>query len=114
MLTRHRRLIYPKLIYTVMLWYSFVVQSPPPGGGVTTLGGAGFDCCRGLCLKGLLFLHCCFMSDTLIGYLPAMIIGNVNFPVGHCCHIQWLPAKIRRVLKCLHVSFPKGGSPLSP
>ena len=41
----------PKLIYTVILWYSFVVQSPPPppqranhhdiGGQITRRGGEG-------------------------------------------------------------------------
>ena len=30
---QHRKYQAPKLIYTVMLWYRFVVQSPPPGGG---------------------------------------------------------------------------------
>ena len=43
----------PKLIYTVILWYRFVVQPPPPprlgGGGVTPLvgrlqGGGGVHC----------------------------------------------------------------------
>ena len=27
----------PKLIYTVILWYSFVVQSPPPLRGGTVI-----------------------------------------------------------------------------